>query len=295
MPLLHTFCSSPTSITNPQQLSNLPTKPSFPKLHNQIHQLSLPLPLPDLPAHVKQKIISLEIMGVNSGRALCLNPAIRDASLDSIHSIISYLQSKGIHFKDLGRILGMCPKILTSSIRTDLSPVFAFLSNDLGVPDSNFRRVINKCPRLLTSSVRDQLLPSLFYLQRLGFKDLDSLAYQDPVLLVSSVEKTLMPKLEFLMGLGLPREEAVEMVLRCPGLFTFSIERNFKPKYDYFVQEMKGSLMEIKEFPQYFAFSLEKRIKPRHREVVEKGIRMPLSVMLKTTEEEFRELIEKQR
>lgn len=86
-------------------------------------------------------------------------------------------------------------------------------------------------------------------------------------------------------------EEAVGMVLRCPALFTFSVENNFRPKFEYFAGEMKRRLEELKEFPQYFAFSLEKRIKPRHLEVVERGVEMGLPLMLKTTDEEFRELI----
>lgn len=230
-------------------------------------------------------------MGVDSGKALSLNPSLHKASLDSIQSIITFLQSKGIHQKDLARIFGMCPKILTSDIRTDLNPVFNFLYLDLKVPEHNFRKVINKCPRLLISSVKDQLKPALFYLKRLGFKDLDALAYQDAILLVSSVEQTLIPKLDYLMSLGFSRSEVVAMVLRCPGLFTFSVENNYKPKFEYFTNEMGCSLEDLKKFPQYFAFSLEKRIKPRHIECVESGVKVPLPVMLKSTDEEFKKLI----
>lgn len=185
----------------------------------------------------------------------------------------------------------MCPQVLTSSIKSELNPVFDFLSFELGVPDHNFRKVINKCPRLLISSVRDQLKPALYYLKRLGFKDYESLAYHDPILLVSSVEKTLIPKLEYLMGLGFSRKEVVGMILRCPALFTFSIENNYMPKLEYFLGEMKGTLEELKEFPQYFAFSLEKRIKPRYLEVLQSGLKIPLSLMLKSTDEEFNQLI----
>lgn len=249
------------------------------------------------PAHtnisfeIKEKILCLEIMGVDSGKALSQNPSLHTASLDSIQSIIFFLQSKGIHQKDLPRIFGMCPKVLTSNIRTDLKPVFNFLSQDLKVPDNNFRKAINKCPRLLVSSVRDQLKPCLFYLQRLGFEDLEALAYQDPVLLVSNVQNTLIPKLKYLESIGFSRDEAVAMVLRCPALFTFSVENNFKPKFDYFAEEMKGKLTELKGFPQYFAFSLDKRIKPRHVEVVRSGVKIPLRLMLKSTDEEFGEMI----
>lgn len=137
----------------------------------------------------------------------------------------------------------------------------------------------------------DQLKPALFYLQRLGFKDLHALAYHDSVLLVSSVEKTLIPKLNFLVDLGIPRDEAVGLVLRCPALLTFSIENNYKPKFEYFSVDMGLKLEDLKEFPQYFAFSLEKRIKPRHMEVVQSGVHVPLPLMLKSTDEEFRELL----
>ncbi|KAK8618608.1 hypothetical protein V6N13_132595 [Hibiscus sabdariffa] len=230
-------------------------------------------------------------MGIDSGKALSLNPTLHTTSLESLNSIISFLQSKGIHQKDFPRIFGMCPKILTSNIKTDLNPVFSFLSQYLNVPENNYRKVINKCPRLLTSSVRDQLIPALFYLQRLGFKDLEALAYQDPVLLVSSVEHTLIPKLKFLESIGFSSNEAKGMVLRCPGLFTFSIENNYKPKFEYFRDEMNGDLQELKEFPQFFAFSLEKRIKPRHVEVMRSGVKLPLAEMLKSTDEEFKELL----
>ncbi|KAL3616872.1 hypothetical protein CASFOL_039266 [Castilleja foliolosa] len=246
---------------------------------------------PNLTFQFKEKILCLEIMGVDSGRALSQNPSLHSASLTSIHTIITFLQSKGIHLKDLGRIFGMCPQILTADIRSDLIPIFNFLTHDLGVPDPNFRKVINKCPRLLISSARDQLKPALFYLRRLGFRDTKALAYQDPILLVSSVENTLMPKLDYFVNLGISKSDAVGMVLRCPGLFTFSIENNFKPKFEYFRDEMEGKLEEIKEFPQYFAFSLGKRIKPRHLAVVESGVDVPLAVMLKSNDDEFREVL----
>ncbi|KAK3041147.1 hypothetical protein RJ639_028626 [Escallonia herrerae] len=283
------LCSSPhTPSPNFQEPDNLLT--TKPKTLLQTHPLYSTAHT-KLSLQFKEKILCLEIMGVDAGKALSLNPALQTATLDSIQTIITFLQSKGIYQKDLPRIFGMCPKILTSDIKSELSPVFRFLYYDLRVPEHNFRRVINKCPRLLACSVRDQLKPALFYLQRLGFRDLEALAYQDCVLLVSSVENTLIPKLNYIMSLGYSRSDAVGMVLRCPGLLTFSVENNFKPKFEYFDKEMQGKMEELKEFPQYFAFSLEKRIKPRHMEAVESGVKIPLPLMLKTTDEEFWDLI----
>lgn len=59
------------------------------------------------------------------------------------------------------------------------------------------------------------------------------------------------------------------------------------PKVDYFLTEMKGEVAELKRFPQYFSFSLERKIKPRHRLLVEHGLSVPLSRMLKISDGEF--------
>ncbi|EEE60054.1 hypothetical protein OsJ_12853 [Oryza sativa Japonica Group] len=176
---------------------------------------ALSLHLPELPSRVKDKILSLELMGVDYGRALALNPALRDAAPESIHAVVTFLQSRGLHFKDLGRVFGMCPSLLTAS-------------------------------------------------------------------------------LDFLAGLGMHRDDAVAMVLRCPALFTFSIERNYKPKFEYLVAEMGGGVHDIKAFPQYFTFSLDKRIAPRHRAAADAGVSLPLPDMLKATDEEFMEMLDKE-
>ncbi|KAL8192302.1 hypothetical protein R6Q57_027969 [Mikania cordata] len=275
-----------------QQSTDTPQLTNKPK--TLLHKNPLYTPVHSkLTLQFKEKILCLEVMGVDSGKALSLNPLIHSATLNSIHNIITFLQSKGIQQKDLPRIIGMCPKILTANINNELIPVFNFLSHDLNIPDHNYRKVINKCPRLLVSSVENQLRPALFYLRRLGFRDLGALAYQDCVLLVSNVENTLMPKLDYLISLGFSKPEAIEMVLRCPGLFTFSLDNNFKPKFEYFEKEMKRDMNELKDFPQYFAFSLEKRIKPRHLEAVECGVEISLPLLLKTTDVEFAELMQR--
>lgn len=97
----------------------------------------------------------------------------------------------------------------------------------------------------------------------------------------------MIPKIEYLENVGFDRGEVKEMVLRSPGLLTFSIENNYKPKMEFFLEEMNGDLEELKKFPQYFSFSLEGKIKPRHRLLAEHGFRISLSEMLRVSDGEF--------
>ncbi|CAN1188043.1 Transcription termination factor MTEF1, chloroplastic [Linum perenne] len=278
--------SDPQQYTT-QQLSAKPNKrTTSSNIHHSLHT--------KISSQIKEKVLCLEIMGVDSGKALSQNPNLHSASLDSIHSVVSFLHSKGIHHNDFPRIFGMCPNLLTSDVLTQITPVFSFLSRTLNVPDYRFRKVIIKCPRLLTASVDNQLHHCLDYLRdTVGFNQnqLESLIYSDPVLLVSSVENTLVPKVKYLESVGLEEDETLAMVRRFPPLFTFSIENNLKPKYEYFVGEMKGGLDELKEFPHYFGFSLENRIKPRYLQVLEMGVDLPLPLLLKTTDPRFKELL----
>ncbi|GAA0164449.1 hypothetical protein LIER_20083 [Lithospermum erythrorhizon] len=181
----------------------------------------------------------------------------------------------------------MYPQLLTSDPYSDIYPIFDFLINVVGIPFHDVRKCIVRCPRLLVSSVENQLMPTLEFLRNLGFVGCNEINCQTTLLLVSSVEHTLVKKIEYLEEMGFENSEVREMVLRSPGLLTFSIENNFKPKMDFFLEEMKGELEEIRKFPQYFSFSLERKIKPRHRLLVEHGFRISLSEMLKVSDGEF--------
>lgn len=96
-----------------------------------------------------------------------------------------------------------------------------------------------------------------------------------------------MPKIEFLKGLGFTHEEVANMVVRSPGLLTLSVEKNLRPKVEFFLREMNGDAAELKRFPQYFSFSLERRIKPRYGMLRRVGVSMDLEDMLKVSDGGF--------
>ncbi|CAI9096576.1 OLC1v1032757C1 [Oldenlandia corymbosa var. corymbosa] len=235
----------------------------------------------------REKILYLRDLNININKALEKNPNIRAALLSSLQSIEECISSMGLDRSAVGRILDMYPQLLTSDPYGEIYPVFEFLLNDVEIPFPDIHKSLIRCPRLLICSVENQLKPALKFLQELGFVGSNRITCQTTVLLVSNVDQTLIPKVEFLMGLGFDYEEVSNMVLRSPGLLTFSIENNFKPKLDYFLKEMNGDVKELKKFPQYFSFNLEGKIKRRHRILVEHGLTMPLSNMLRVSDGEF--------
>ncbi|CDP09548.1 unnamed protein product [Coffea canephora] len=193
----------------------------------------------------------------------------------------------GIERSALGRILDMFPQLLTADPSNQIYPVFEFLLNNVEIPFSDIRKCIIRCPRLLVSGVENQLKPAFEFLMKLGFVGANRITCRTTVLLVSNVDHTLTPKIDFLMGLGFEYNEVAKMVIRSPVLLTFSIENNFRPKLEYFLEEMKGDLEELKRFPQYFSFNLEGKIKKRHQMLMQHRLSMPLSRMLKVSDGEF--------
>ncbi|XP_009612874.1 transcription termination factor MTEF1, chloroplastic [Nicotiana tabacum] len=265
-------------------ISPKPTKTSLKSLHIPTH----PTPTTtDTGLKFREKILYLQALNINPTKVLEQNPDLRSATLDTIKTVETCLASMGIERSAIGRILDMHPQLLTSDPYMDLYPIFDFLLNDVVIPFNDIRKSIIRCPRILVCSVEDQLKPTFEFLKEFGFVGPNRITCQTTVLLVSSVELTLNPKIDYMLSLGFKRDDVVNMVLRSPGLLTFSIDKNFRPKVEYFLKEMNGNLGELKKFPQYFSFSLEGKIKPRHRLLVEHGFSLSLSEMLKVSDGEF--------
>ncbi|KAH7515965.1 hypothetical protein FEM48_Zijuj10G0084200 [Ziziphus jujuba var. spinosa] len=279
---------SPKPFRDPNLYTKKPSGSLAPPFSKTLIELSHPPNTSDSGLLFREKIIYLENhLNVSSKKALQQNPNFRSTPLSSLKSIERCLCSMGIERSALGRILDMHPKLLTSDPHYDLYPIFDFLLNEVRIPFQDIRKTIIRCPRLLVCSVDDQLRPTFSFLTKLGFVGRNSITCHTALLLVSNVEGTLLPKIEYLQSLGLSYGEVVNMVLRSPGLLTFSIQNNFKPKVKYFLEEMEGDIAELKRFPQYFSFSLEGKIKWRHRLLVEHGLWLPLSEMLKVSDGEF--------
>ncbi|KAK4841994.1 hypothetical protein QYF36_013984 [Acer negundo] len=276
-------------------------------------QLQLPLPPPPSissstlkplqppPSHLpttsdsgrlfRQKLLHLQDLNVNPHKVLHVNPEFRSTPLSSLFSLESFFLTLGFSRPAIGRVLDMHPKLLTADIDAEIQPIIDFLLHEVRIPFPDITKSINRCPRLLVTDVTHQLRPTFEFLRELGFVGNHRISCQTTLLLVSSVELTLKPKIEYLKSLGFSDKEVEIMVIRSPGLLTFSVDNNLVPKVEFFMEEMKGDLEEFKRFPQYFSFSLEKKIKPRYRALVKHGFKLPLSKMLKVSDGEFNDML----
>ena len=285
-----------------QRNLHFPPNFSFKATTTTTTTLSLPLKPPKTPeiptisppakthshSHFQEKMLYLDSIGLDFLSLINHHPPIISASLPDLKSTVDLITSTlSLTSVEFRRIINMCPEILTSRV-TDIVPIFTFLLREARVNGSDLKRVINRRPRLLVCSVQLRLRPTLYFLQSIGISEVHRHTY----LLSCSVEDKLIPRIEYFEKIGFSRRDAVTMFRRFPQLFNYSVKQNFEPKFDYFVVEMGRDLKELKEFPHYFSFSLENRIKPRHQCCVEKGVCFPLPVLLKTSEEQFRDRLE---
>ncbi|CAD5177093.1 unnamed protein product [Musa acuminata subsp. malaccensis] len=192
----------------------------------------------------REKLLYLENdLGVDSSRAsasaLALNPSLRSAPPSALRASADSLHSFGLVPPTSPASSPWTPPCSPATPAPTPVPVFRFLLGPVAIPLPDLRKAVGRCPRLLVSSVSDELRPALHFLRR-----------RTTLLLVSSVEDALLPKLDYLRGLGFSHEETRSMVLRSPGLLTFSIENNFRPKVEFLIHDMGRDLAELKDFPQ---------------------------------------------
>ncbi|KAH9311609.1 hypothetical protein KI387_026644 [Taxus chinensis] len=170
----------------------------------------------------------------------------------NVDSMLSF----GVRKQALGSVIAEYPEILGFELKAKLMSQMEFLDLNLGIGSEGFPKVLEKMPQVAALS-------------------------QDPVL----------KRIELLSSWGFSRKDMRKMVLACPQLLAFNVDV-MKLSFDYFRDEMRGSLQELVEFPAYFTYSLETRVKPRFRKISKKGIKCSLSWFLSCTDQRFEERLQ---
>lgn len=164
--------------------------------------------------------------------------------------------------------------------------MFEFLYSDVGASVEESCFLVLRCPGILESNVEFCLKPTLAYLRSLGLEKLNSPTTLNAHLLNTRVGK-FEEKVKFLQSVGFSYEESARICARLPAIFGYSIDNNLRPKFEFLVREMKRSIEEVKDFPQYFAFSLNQRIAPRHFHLKKRNAKVKLNRMLLWSDNRF--------
>ncbi|XP_068642734.1 transcription termination factor MTERF4, chloroplastic [Aristolochia californica] len=238
---------------------------------------------------------------------------------------VAYLVSIGVSPRDIGPMVTQYPYLLGMRVGTTIKPIVDYLVS-LGLPKKILARMLEKrayilgydleetlrpnVESLISFGVRKEAIPSVIaqYPQILGLPLKAKLSTQqyffnlklkiDPEGFAQVVEK--MPQIvslnqnlilkpaEFLRGRGIPNDDVAKMVVKSPQLLVQRVEL-MKNSFYFFKSEMKRSMQELVEFPQYFTYSLESRIKPRYRKLETKGLKCNLDWFLNCSDLRFEE------
>ncbi|GKU99518.1 hypothetical protein SLEP1_g12358 [Rubroshorea leprosula] len=204
----------------------------------------------------REKRLYLQSLNIDTRKALNLNPSLRSTPLSSLLSLESSLASFGLSRPSIGRILDMHPILLTS----DPLPPINFLLHEVSLPPPQLPQSLSRCPRLLVSSVPSQLrpalqfltslglhidchttvllvsnvertlIPKIQFLQSLGFeeKEVRRMVVRSPGLLTLSVESNMVPKLEYFLK---EMKGDLKELKRFPQYFSFSLEKKIRPRH----------------------------------------------------------------
>eukprot|EP00249_Psilotum_nudum_P022682 c28608_g1_i1 orf=3100-5007(+) len=202
--------------------------------------------------------------------------------------VVNHLLEVGVKRDNIGKVLLRRPQLLGYTV-SGLDSTINYL-RELGVRECYIGRVIYTAPQVLTLNTEEKLKTVVAYFRSIGLEgegDMEKMLVRNAQLLCCSVEKNLKPKFDFFCKMGLSTKDIIKILVLFPSMFGQSIVTSLEPKYDYLINIMKRSPSEIVGFPQYFGYSLEKRIKPRNEKLAARGIKISLPSMLACVETDF--------
>lgn len=175
---------------------------------------------------------------------------------ETIKPNVDCLISFGVRREMLASVIAQYPQILGLPLKAKMSSQQYFFSLKLKIDPDGFARVIEKMPQV-----------------------------------VSLNQNVILKPVDFLRGRGIPAEDVAKVIVKCPQLVALRVEL-MKNSYYFFKSEMKRSLQELVEFPEYFTYSLESRIKPRFHKLSNKGVKFSLAWFLNCSDQRFEERLQ---
>jgi len=197
------------------------------------------------------------------------------------------VQEAGVSPQKLGKLIRVCPVLLTMSLAAKLRPTVEFFKS-LGFAVTTIGSMLSSCPKILLLGLRSRLEPTIRYLLnelKVPQRKLESVVRKKPQLLTYHIQNKLRPAVTFLLNeVGVPLNDLSKVVVCCPHLLGFSVEHNLRPTLRYlatvFNTTSEGWVQAVLGCPQMFSYSLEHRIRPRLEYLRASGIALDSASVL---------------
>ena len=252
------------------------------------------------------------------------NPAILLYSLQKnlqpkiISLFIMRLRMESTH---ITKLLKSFPFVMDYNMDNHLLPITRYFLTDLEFSDREFRSILLKFPKIYSYSLFKikHVVGYLRYQLGMDASQVKRILFQAPQVISLNTDQTLVSKVEFvkeLFGLSQNSKSTIpsveignvsgmddirKVITGMPTLLLCSVEKNLRPKAEYFLEEFDGDHFELRQavltLPTLFGYSLNNRIKPRMRQILDGGIApIKITVGITMTEENFQKwLLNQQR
>lgn len=202
---------------------------------------------------------------------------------ENLIPMMTFFEELGVDKKQWAKVIYRFPALLTYS-RQKVKATVDFL-HETGLSAQSIGKVLTRYPNIVSYSIEDKLRPTAEYFCSLGV-DVAILLYKCPQTFGLSIEASLKPVTNFFLEKGYTIAEIGTMASKYGALYSFSLEDNLIPKWEYFLT-MGYPRSDLIKFPQYFGYSLEERIKLRYSLVTKCGVRLLLNQVLSLSDLEF--------
>ncbi|XAR59974.1 hypothetical protein NMG60_11033176 [Bertholletia excelsa] len=214
-------------------------------------------------------------------------PLLLGCSTDKLKLMVEQFGELGVRNKNLGQVIATSPQLLLRKPQ-EFVQVVLFLK-DLGLEDQLIGRILGRCPEIFTSSIAKTLNNKLTFLTTIGVSKshFPRIIRKYPELFVCDVHRAMLPRMKYLMETGLSKRDIAFMVRKFSPLLGYSIQEVLRPKLEFLVNTMRKPVKDVVDYPRYFSYSLEEKIKPRYWVLKGRNLECSLQDMLAKNDEEF--------
>lgn len=203
-------------------------------------------------------------------------PKVLQYTDDEIQAGIQTLKKLQVSEEEMVEAIQKYPLVFSpdvmNNIKLLLEELSVFPSKDVII-----RKAVCKNPLRVSTFSPNGARAAVQYLQSFGLSvtRLNVILQRHFRLVLSDVNKELKGHVQFLKDLGIPEENVIKVITKCPGFFFYSLQNGLIAKREYFkslgIDDSNFAKM-VTRLPSIFSFSLENKIKPAVEELRSLGL-----------------------